>query len=236
MKKESMFLLGLLVVGMIAFTACPSPTKVLFFQQDGNYVVDNNYIMQAATKMSATDIEELVRLDNDYFNKTQGKLIFTTTGFIRALAQKGETGQVNEGGKIIDPLKNPILIDWKGLLQRLLIHHGCLERNDIEWKQYGDLNTRFDAIIQKYNPAFLDGKVVIEGDRIVTAAAKISETDASSLSAMTIKGMDESDICNEFGGIKHLNHVLIVSWYLRPDFQLRDKLNVVLSKYQLQGK
>jgi hypothetical protein len=234
MKKESMFLLGLLVVGMIAFTACPAPTKVLFFQQDGNYVLDNNYIMQAATKMSATDIEDLLRLDNDYFDKTQGKLILVNSSAIRNLTQVAETGQVNEAGKVIIGFKAPAFyFDWKGWLHKTDYSVRCqYDDNIIDWKQYGDLKTRLDAILTKYNPVLVDNHYVIQGDRIATAAAQISEADISSLSLKSIRGVEEYMICPDPKGVLKVTTRLISYRNLPFDIDLREKVNVVLSKYQ----
>jgi hypothetical protein len=238
MKKESMFLLGLLVVGMIAFTACPSPTKVLFFQQDGNYVLDNNYIMQAATKMSATDIEELVRLDYDFYDKTQGKLILINSGAIRNLTQLGEMSILNDAGKVITGFKNPtITFDWRGWLHFRLIDNGCLQRNEIDWKQYGDLKTRFDVIIQKYNPAFLDGKVVIQGDHIATAAVQISAADISSLASYSkYNGVEEYSICPDPKGKLALTTHLTTYRNVPFDLDLKQRADVLMSKYSFKVK
>jgi hypothetical protein len=235
MKKESMFLLGLLVVGMIAFTACPAPTKVLFFQQDGNYVVDNNYIMQAATKMSATDIEELARLDYDFYDKTQGKLILINSGAFRNLTQRGETGQYNEADNlVIDIFKNP-KFDWKGWLQKRLFDNGCLQRNE-DLKQYGDLLGRLDVIFKKYNPVLVDNHYVIQGDRIFTAAAKISETDINSLSVMSIRGADEYDRCPDPKGKLQFTTVLTSYHGLPFEMNSRIKVNELMAKYSFNLK
>jgi hypothetical protein len=238
MKKESMFLLGLLVVGMIAFTACPAPTKVLFFQQDGNYVVDNNYIMQAATKMSATDIEELARLDYEFYDKTQGKLNLVNSGALRNLTQKSETGQYNEADKvIIDFFKNPNMkFDWKGWLQKTWFVHGCRYENDIDWKQFGDLQIRLDAILKKYNPVLVDNHYSIQGDRIATAAAKLSATDINTLSATSIRGTDEYDYCPDLKGKLQFTTVLTTYHGLPFEMNSRIKVNELMAKYSFNVK
>jgi hypothetical protein len=237
MKKESMFLLGLLVVGMIAFTACPAPTKVLFFQQDGNYVLDNNYILQAATKMSATDIEELVRLDYEFYDKTQGQIILVNSGAIRNLTQLGEMSIVNDAGKIVTGLKSPTaFFDWKGWLHKIHLTVGCLDRKDIDWKQYGDLQTRLDVIFKKYNPVLLDDHYSIQGDRIATAAAKINETDINSLSAITFRGAEEYDKCPDFKG--KLQRLTYLTSYHGYPFEVNSRLkaNEILAKYSFNVK
>jgi hypothetical protein len=233
MKKESMFLLGLLVVGMIAFTACPSPTKVLFFQQDGNYVVDNNYILQAATKMSATDIEELVRLDYEFYDKTQGQFILVNSGAIRNLTQLGEMSIVNDAGKIVTGLKSPTaFFDWKGWLHKIHLTVGCLDRKDIDWKQYGDLQTRLDVIFKKYNPAIIDGHYNIQGDRIATKTVLISAADISTMSDMTKRGADDYSICPEPIGKNKFSYIIHTSRFAGFDFDLRQKLDVMVGKYK----
>jgi hypothetical protein len=236
MKKESMFLLGLLVVGMIAFTACPSPTKALFFQKDGNYVVDNNYIMQAATKISTADIEELARLDYDFYDKTQGKLILINSGAIRNLSQVAESGQLNEAGKVITDFKLPKFLDWKGWLHIKQIDKGCREQAQIDWKLYGDLQPRLDVILTKYNPVLIDNHYVIQGDRIATKAFQISEADISTMSDMTKRGADDYSICPEPIGKNKFSYIIHTSRFSPLDFDLRQKFDVMVGKYQFQGK
>lgn len=244
MKKESMLLVGLVVVGLIGFTACPSPTKVLFYQQNGNYVVDHNYILQAATKMSAADIQELVSIDKDYLDKTKGKLILTSSGAIRTFLQINQTGQVNEGGQIaqigqigqisqIGKIKT--ILDFGQIINIQQIWQGCFEVQNIDWNQYGDLKVRLDAVLTKYKPAYIDGNIAIQGDRLITAAVKLQETDISTISAQTIKGVDEYSICPDgVNTLKNLNNILTLYRSMPFDFNERVKFDKVLVKYNQQ--
>ena len=249
MKKESMFLVGLVVAGLIGFTACPSPTKVLFYQQNGNYVVDHNYILQAATKMSAADIQELVSIDKDYLNKTQGKLILTKSGAIRTLLQIGQInqikqiGQINEGGQIaqtaqigqINQIKT--ILDFGQFINIQQIWQGCFEVQNIDWNQYGDLKGRLDAVLTKYKPAYIDGNIAIQGDRIITAAAKLQTADISTISAQTIKGVDEYSICPDgVNTVKNLNNILTLFRSVPFDLNERVKFDKVIVKYNQQIK
>lgn len=233
MKKESMFLIGLIVIGLIAFTACPSPQKVLFFQQDGNYVVDNNYILQAATKMSDADIEELVRLDDEYFDKTKGKLILVNSGAIRNLSQRGQTGQVNEGGRGVDILQKSMMkYDVMGWLRANYINIGCKDRAD-DWTIYGDLKNRLDVIFKKYNAVLVDNHYAIEVNRVATAAVPLSEVDMSSMNALSIRGADEYTICPDLKGVLKFTRVLTTHHNTPFDFDARVKVNDIMTKYNV---
>ena len=112
MKKESKLLLGFIVAGLIVFSACPTPTKVLLYQQDGNFLIDNNYLLQSATKMSDGDISDLVGIDSAFKKLTLGAAMiyhnFHVSHIDHGCLQKAQIDWTKYGdlGKRIDFIKD----------------------------------------------------------------------------------------------------------------------------------
>ena len=74
MKKGTLILISGLALALFTLAYCKEAEKLLFYQEDGNYFVDNNFVINNAKEMSADDVKQLLALeaDSNYAKLTRG--------------------------------------------------------------------------------------------------------------------------------------------------------------------
>jgi hypothetical protein len=226
MNKKSIMLLCLLTSGLFIFSFCPQEPKVLLYNEDGNYVVDNNYIIKSTAKISEQDLNDLMVLDTSMARLTKGQLLITKFNRLSKLVKitdlnrltkltiLDKIGQINEFGQI------------------RYIDIGCLDKANIDWAQLGDFKNKFDAIVSKYNPQYLNGSISIRGDQIVTAAVKLQEQEISSFINQSKFGADAVDICGDYMGVKAFSRIFWRTDRTPLDLKKQLEINRVLVKYK----
>ncbi len=226
MKKQSLIIIGCLALGLVIMSQCKDGDgggKPLFFQEDGNYVVDNNFIVKTAVPMSSADVQQLISLDTAYAKLTKGTAILTH------IANKLQILRVAE----IAQLDRIVRLQQIDRITRILdFQKGCLQVAQIDWAQYGDLKAKLDGIFAKYKPATLDGNYSIYNNNIATAVASLDAKSIGALSGITIRGADEADICGEYMGVKAFTKVLTHS--VNSPFNVKSlaKVNQLLLQYK----
>ena len=219
-------MIGCLALGLIIMSQCKGGEgdgKPLFFQENGNYVVDNNFIVKSAAPMSSADVQQLISLDTAYAQMTKGTAILTH------IADKIHILRVND----IVQLDRIARIQQIDNIQRILdFQKGCLQVAQIDWAQFGDLKTKLDAILNKYKPATLDGNYSIYNNNIATSVATLDAKAVNTLNELTIRGANEIDICGEYMGPKAFTNVLLRTHGLPIDQARFSKINKVLAQYK----
>jgi hypothetical protein len=225
MKKGTLILISCLAMGLFVLTYCTSSKKPLFYQEDGNYFVDNNFIVKATTAMSADDVSQLLALeaDTNYSKLTKGTCFLLTTARV---------GQILRTGHIATLTKIARLTRYEKITRILDIHRGCFEMQQIDWAQFGDLKAKLDAILNKYNPAMVDGNISITNNQIATSAVALKADDVAQLDKMTISGADEVDICADYMGPNKFTRILRTARSIKPDKTLQKSLDKILVTYQ----
>lgn len=226
MKKESLIIIGCLALGLIIMSQCKrgeGDGKPLFYQDNGNYVVDGNFVVKAASPMSAEDIQQLIALDTAYAKLTNGAAILTY------VVNKWNLVRINE----INRLDRLVRLQQIDRIQKILdFQHGCLQVAQIDWAQYGDLKNKLDAIFTKYKPATVDGNYAIYNNQIATSVAALDAKSVSTLNELTIRGADEINICGEYMGPKMFVNVLHHTQGIPFDQERLTKINSVLAQYK----
>jgi hypothetical protein len=225
MKKNTFLLVGTLAVMLFALAYCKSQ-KPLFYQEDGNYFVDDNFVIAKTKQLSEADVKQLIALDADsgYLKLTQGRLHLLTTIRISRIQRLTQISQIAR----LDQLAR---LTRYAQIQRILdINKGCFELQQIDWAAYGDLKVKLDNILNKYQPALVNGNVSIVNNQIATAAVQLSAGHISELNNITIQGADEINICGDYMGPNKFTRILKTVRTIRPD----DKLNVSLQKILVQ--
>lgn len=226
MKKESLIIIGCLALGLVIMSQCTNGAadgKPLFFQQDGNYVVDNNFIIKTAVPMSSEDVQQLISLDTSYAKLTKGTAILTHVIDKLQILRIGDIAQLDRVARIQQLDKIQKILD---------IQKGCLQVAQIDWAQFGDLKTKLDAILTKYKPATLDGNFSIYNNQIATKVASLDANVVSALNELTIRGANEIDICGDYMGPKTYVNVLHHTINNPFDQNRLSKVNQVLAKYK----
>jgi hypothetical protein len=197
MKKQSLLLSTFIVIGLVILSNCNNGGKCLtFYQDNGNFVVSDNYLVQSAMPMAYADIQQLISLDTAYAKLTQGKcFLLTTTTKLQVL----KSGQI----RFLDKVTDRKYFDNSKYFVDLTV--GCFEKQQIDWAQYGDLKVRLDAILTKYNPATINGNISITNNQIATSAKALKDTDIAtlvSMSKISNAGIFGYDICPPDGSGK----------------------------------
>ena len=215
MRTKTLLLIGVIALGLVLFSQC-KPKKMLIYNEDGNFIVDNNFLIKDAKEMSRTDIESLIALDKEY-TKIGG------TGFLNYIVN---TQKIQHIARIQT-------WDQVAKFTKLnMIHKGCFERADIDWNSFGDIKVRLDKILSKYQFASLDGNVAITANKIVVNAAKLSEQDMATFNRLSVVGIDENNICNDYMGTKAFSRMLIRTTRTPFDENLNQQVINVIKQYQ----
>lgn len=215
MKTKTLLMIGFIAFGLMIFSQC-KPKKMLVYNEDGNYIVDNNFLIKNTKEMSKADLESLIALDREY-----GKI--GGLGFIHYIVNTQKIQRINR------------IQAWDQLTKFThlnLIHKGCFERADIDWNMYGDLKVRLDKILNKYQYSSLDGNIGITANKIVVDAARLSEKDMGTLNGLSVVGLDENNICNDYMGTKAFSRLLMRTTRTPFDENLNQQVLKVIKQYQ----
>jgi hypothetical protein len=224
MNKLSVLLMsGLLSVSLI-YSSFIQGSKPLFFQENGNYVVNDNYIINKTTKMSDGDIKRLFELDKEFATRVKGKGFLYYGCFDNMIQRVSAVAKVDKFNAL-SRIKN-----LSRLTEVNQINQGCLDVRDLDWSQFLDLKKNIDEVLTKYNPALINGNIAINNNMIATNVTQIRSADMSKLSSMTIRGANEVDICGDYMGKRNFS-MLINHSHLGQDFSKLGKVNVILKQY-----
>lgn len=215
MRTKTLLIIGVIAFGLVLFSQC-KPKKMLVYNEDGNYIVDNNFLIKDAKEMSRTDIESLIALDKEY-TKIGG------TGFLNYIVNTQKIQHIAQ------------IQTWDRVAKFTklnIIHKGCFERADIDWNSFGDIKVRLDKVLSKYQFASLDGNVAITANKIVVNAAKLSEQDMATFNRLSVVGIDENNICNDYMGTKAFSRLLIRTTRTPFDENLNQQVINVIKQYQ----
>ncbi|CAD0007261.1 MULTISPECIES: hypothetical protein [Flavobacterium] len=215
MKTKTLLIIGVIAFGLILFSQC-KPKKMLVYNENGNYFVDNNFLIKDAKEMSRADIDGLIALDKEYTK-------FGGSGFLNYIVQTQIIQHVNQ-------IKTLTRVSKIAKLN--VIHKGCFDVIDINWNNYGDIKARLDNILSKYEYASLDGNIGIAGNKIVTKATKLSEQEISTFNKLSVVGIDENNICNDYMGTKAFSRLLMRTTRTPFDKNLNQQVINVIKQYQ----
>jgi hypothetical protein len=215
MKTKTLLIIGVIAFGLILFSQC-KPKKMLVYNENGNYFVDNNFLIKDAKEMSRADIDGLIALDKEYTK-------FGGSGFLDYIVQTQIIQHVNQ-------IKTLTRVSKIAKLN--VIHKGCFDVIDINWNNYGDIKARLDNILSKYEYASLDGNIGIAGNKIVTKATKLSEQEISTFNKLSVVGIDENNICNDYMGTKAFSRLLMRTTRTPFDKNLNQQVINVIKQYQ----
>lgn len=176
-----------IALGLFILANCTSGKKSLtFYRDNGNFVISNNYLVKAAMPMESGDIQQLIALDTAYAKLTKGKaIVLNVVTKLQVLH--------NDNKRFLTTLNDRKFFDNSRYF--VDINHGCLETQQLDWSQFGDLKSRVDAILNKYNPATINGNISISNNQIATSVVELQEKDVTSLLNLTVKGFDDVLIC-----------------------------------------
>jgi hypothetical protein len=225
MKKGTFILISFLALALFTLSYCTSSKKPLFYQEDGNYFVDNNYIVKTAAAISADDVKQLIALDMDtsYAKLTQGAIHLIHTANVYRVLQTQQLLRIQDIARLTRINRIQKILD---------INRGCFETQQIDWLQYGDLKAKLDGILNKYNPALVNGNVSISNNQIATAVVELKAADIEQLDKLSIRGMDEIDICADLMGPNKYSRILRSAMTVKPDEKLTSGLNKILNTYK----
>ncbi|MEL1255186.1 hypothetical protein AAEO57_15455 [Flavobacterium sp. DGU38] len=215
MKAKTLLIIGVIAFGLILFSQC-KPNKMLVYNDNGNYLVDNNFLIKDVKEMSKADIEGLIALDKEY-TKLGG------AGFLNYIVHTQRIQHITR------------IQNWDKLTKFTklnIIHKGCFERADIDWNSFGDIKVRLDKIVSKYKYVSLDGNIGIEANKIVISATKLSEKDVSTFNRLSVIGIDENNICNDYMGTKAFSRLLTRTTRVPVDKNLNQQVINVIKQYQ----
>ncbi len=120
-------------------------------------------------------------------------------------------------------------------INRQYVIRGCLLKANIDWKKYGDLRTKVDVILKKYEAKELGTDYYsIQNNQFATNAALLSQKDIASLNKLTVRGAEEYTICPPTMGRKNLTNVIIKS--VKNNMTIDPKINVRLNSVLVNYK
>lgn len=225
MKTRTLILIGCLVVTLFTLSYCNDSKKPLFYSEDGNYFVDNNFIVKTTAAISADDVKKLMALDADtsMATLTRGAAFLINTSNVSHILQTSQILHIQQ----IDRLTR-----WQRIQRILDINRGCFEVQQIDWAKYGDLKARLDGILNKYKPALVNGNISISNNQIATSTIELKAEDISQLNKLSIMGADEINICGDYMGPNKYSRVLQVARSVTPSKELTISLNKILNSYK----
>jgi hypothetical protein len=243
MKTKTLTLIGLMALGIFTLTQCESDdavlgnkgttdSKLLVNTSKGeagmNYVVDDNYLVRNGEKISADDIQKLLDLDLKYADLTKGR------AFLHYIVDTQRIRHFIDYQRIINFQR---ILDFQNLdrisrFQRInVIHRGCFENAQIDWKEFGDLKSQLDGILDKYSPTLINENVSITDNVIATKAIKINDRHINQFDKMSIYGIDDADICGDYMGRNRFTRVLQTTNRVVANPELTIRLEKVISQY-----
>jgi hypothetical protein len=215
MKTKTLLVVGVIAIGLVLFSQ-RKPQKMLIYNENGNYVVDNNFLIKDAKEMSRADLNGLIALDKEY-SKIGG------VGFLNYIVNTQKIQHISR----IQTLQRVTKFTRLNIIDK-----GCFEIIDIDWKSYGDIKARLDRILSKYKYASLDGNIGITANKIVVNAAKLSKKEVTNFNKLSVVGIDENNICNDYMGTKAFSRVLTRTTRTPFDKKLNQQVINVIKQYQ----
>lgn len=120
-------------------------------------------------------------------------------------------------------------------INRQYIVRGCLIKANIDWQKFGDLKSKVDVILKKYDAKELGTNYYsIQNNQFATNAALLSQKDIASLGKLTVRGADEYTICPPTMGRKNLTNVIMKS--VKNNIGIDPKINVRLNNVLVNYK
>ena len=228
MKKGTLILIGSLAIVLFTLSYCKDGEKPLFYQEDGNYFVDNNFIVKSTTAMSDEDVNQLISLDTDtnYAKLTKGSAVIIHTAHTLHILQTAHILHLEQIAQLSHYDKLRIINHRVSLDER-----GANELGPDVWTRFGDLKSRLDAILNKYKPALVNGNVSIRNNQVATAVVELNAADIDQLNKMSVRGVDEINQCGEYMGPNQFTHIVQTVVRVKPDKALTKSLNKILSAY-----
>jgi hypothetical protein len=225
MKKGTFILISCLAITLFTLSYCNDSKKPLFYSEDGNYFVDNNFIVKTAVPLAADDVKQLMALDADtsILKLTQG------TRFLINIAQVQHIVQTAQILHLADFTR---MTRWDRIQRILDINRGCFEVQQIDWTQMADLKAKLDGILNKYKPALMNGNVSITNNQIATAAVELKADHISQFDKLSVLGADEINICADLMGPNRFTRILRVARSVTPNEGLTNSLNKILNTYK----
>jgi len=223
MKKGTLLIVGILAVVLLALSYCKSQ-KPLFYQEDGNYFVDDNFVIAKTKPMSGEDVKELLALDADsnFTKMTQGKCYLLTTVNVARIQKLNQIAKLDNLARLTRYTQISKILD---------INKGCFELQQIDWSAFGDLKARLDKILNKYEPSLVNGNVSIVNNQIATSAVELNAEHIGQLNGITVAGADEVNICADYMGPNKFTRILKTARTVKPDKGLDDALQKILLQY-----
>lgn len=77
MKTKTLFLIGVLVA-FVTISSQLQPQQMSFYKENGNYLVDRNYLIKDVKKLSDADIATMLELQKKYSGALKTNYIFQT--------------------------------------------------------------------------------------------------------------------------------------------------------------
>jgi len=223
MKKVSLFIIGVMAASLFVLSQCTDSKKSLFYQENGNYVIDDNFAVKTVANMAPQDVDQLLALEAEFAERTKGAI------YLRYIADKLQilrVGQIQH----LDQIQRLTRLDK---IQRIVqIHKGCFEVQNIDWVQLGDLKKRLDGILDKYKPATLDGNISIQNNQIATAVVALAPKTIDELNLATIMGGDFVNICGDYMGQKAFTRWLIRTYKAPINKELEQRVTNVMNQYR----
>jgi hypothetical protein len=217
MKTQSFIFIGLIAFSLIAMSFY-SQGKGLFMH-NGNYVVQDNFVIKGTKQMAAEDIAQLIALDQEFAKKIPGN------NFLTYLVTKQNLLRVNKFDKITR------LTRFQRITKFNDINRGCLETANIDWAQYGDLKQKLDGIFKKYEAKAINGTYAIYNNQVAIDFKAMSKADITSLNKLSKFGVDEVNICGDYMGVKAFNHFLTRVQKVQVNQDLLKKTSEIMNKY-----
>jgi hypothetical protein len=216
MKIKTISLIAVIALGVFILSQC-KPEKSLLYNEDGNYMVDGNFLIKSTKEISKGDIDKLLSLDKKYADLTKGQ------AFLHYVVN---TQQI----QFVDRIQQ---IDRISRIQKInFIHKGCFEKAQIDWGQFGDLKSQLDLVLNKYSPTLINENVSITNNQIATNAVRISEKDIATLNGISIYGIDDANICGDYMGVKAFSRILFRVNNVTPNKDLQTRLEEVIKQYR----
>lgn len=196
MKTKLLLLIGLMVSLVLIFSQL-KPQDYPYYKENKNYVVDNNYLIKDVKKLSADDVNSLLKLQTAY------------------------------GGTLN---KNYIV----NVINKQNIIRGCLLKANIDWRKYGNINTKVKEILSKYSAKELSPNYYsIQNNQVVTSAVALKENDLTSINRLTVIGANDVTICGEYMKVDRISRLLRITRNPRVlDPKVNVKLDQVLVNYR----
>jgi hypothetical protein len=228
-KTNVLKIMAMVTLGVFMLAKCESDNSLLNNKDenggiiknnkeltDGNYVIDNNYLVKSTVELSEKDINRLIALDEKYAELTKGK------HFLHYIINHHQIKFLTEYQHL----------DKISKIQKInFIHKGCFETAQIDWKEYKGLKKQLDYILEKYSPALVNDNISIINNQIATKAIEINSKDISSLYDISKFGYDDVNICADYMGKRNFTTLIRNVNRVKPDLDLDIRINEIINQY-----